>query len=108
MRKLSQLAGLMLMLAPAFAGAAEPGDAQKGLAFATEVCADCHAVKANQEVSPVIKAPSFATVARSGLVTVREITAWIQSAHSDMPDHKLTPEQRDNVTAYIMSLAEKK
>ena len=108
MRNLDKMAALILLLAPAFAGAAEPGNPEKGLAFAKMVCADCHAVQAKVEVSPNVKAPSFAMIAKSGLVTTREIAAWIQSSHPDMPDFHLTPEQRDDVTAYISGLGDRK
>ena len=104
-RIIGRMAVICLLLAPRIAGAGEAGDPQKGLAFAKMVCADCHAVQAKEEISPNIKAPSFAMIAKSGLVTKREIAAWIQSSHPDMPDFKLTPEQRADVTAYIESLA---
>lgn len=86
--------------------AAGPGDPVKGLAYAKDVCAECHAVNAGAKVSPNIKAPAFQAIAHSKLVTTREITAWLQSSHPDMPDLLVPHDKREDVIAYIRSLAE--
>ena len=106
MRSLEKLAALFLLLLPPGALAVEPGDPVKGLAYAKDVCADCHAVGAGQKVSPNIKAPPFEAIAHSKLVTMREITAWLQSSHPDMPDLLVPHDKREDVIAYLKSLGE--
>ena len=106
MRSRKMLAALTLMLLSANVMAAEPGDPVKGLAYAKDVCAVCHAVGAGQKVSPNIKAPPFEVIAHSNLVTMREITAWLQSSHPDMPDLLVPRDNREDVIAYLLSLGE--
>ena len=103
MRRSKSVISLTIFLALS-AFAQEHGDPKAGLAYARQVCADCHAVQAGETVSINIKAPSFATVANSGLVTQREIIGWLVSSHEDMPDLKVPADKRDDVVAYIMSL----
>lgn len=106
MRSLGKYLTFAIVLLPASGLAAETGDPEKGLSYAKEVCADCHAVLPGQKVSPNIKAPSFGTIAHSKLVTTREIRAWLQSSHPDMPDLVIPPEKREDVIAYLKSLGE--
>lgn len=100
------LAALTLGLLPPSVLAAEPGDPANGLAYAKEVCASCHAVVAGQKVSPNIKAPPFETIARSDLITKREITVWLMTSHPDMPDLLVPHDTRDDVIAYLLSLGD--
>jgi mono/diheme cytochrome c family protein len=97
------LAAALISPLPALAG-----DAARGQEFAERVCADCHGVRAGQEVSPNIKAPPFAVVAASRLATAREIDAWLQTAHTDMPDLHVPAATRQDLIAYIASLAKAK
>ncbi len=106
MRILGKLTFSVLVLSCRVAFAAEPGDPVRGLAYAKDVCSECHAVQASQSVSPNIKAPPFEVVVRSKLVTKREILAWLMSSHTDMPDLSVPPDKRDDVIAYIMTLGE--
>ncbi len=97
-------------LAAAGAVAAEPAkaDAAAGKVFAQEKCASCHALETGAKVSSNVKAPPFALVATSKLVTSREIDIWLQTAHPDMPDLSVPANKRADVIAFIASLAAKK
>ena len=81
------------------------GDPAVGLDYAKQKCAECHAITASAKVSPNMKAPPFGVIAKSKMVTTREIVAWLQSSHPDMPDLVLEPKERDDIVAYIKSLA---
>lgn len=86
------------------ASAQEVGDARAGRSFALTHCAECHAVKENDEQSPNRNAPSFASVATTSGMTERALAVWLQTSHPTMPNFVLDPNDRDNVIAYIMSL----
>lgn len=103
----------LVLAAAAFASAgaalAEPpkaplGNANSGKGIATLKCAECHAVAKEATVSPNLKAPPFIVIARSKLVTVREVDAWLQQQHQDMPDLGLDGGQRGDIIAYLQSL----
>jgi mono/diheme cytochrome c family protein len=106
MRSLVKFSLLAVAVLPIAASAAEAGDAAKGLAYAEKVCAGCHAVQAGAKVSINLKAPPFALIAHTKLVTNREISVWLQSSHPDMPDLLVPPDTRDDLIAYITSLGE--
>lgn len=84
--------------------AQEPGDAVKGAKLALSVCAQCHAVRADQSHSPNPMAPGFANVAGWPGMTDRALRVWLQTSHQTMPNFILKPRERDDVVAYILSL----
>jgi mono/diheme cytochrome c family protein len=84
--------------------AQEIGDAEKGRAFAIEVCSGCHAVLPEQPVSPVAEAPRFEDVANTSGMTAIALTAWFQTSHPTMPNIRLTDEETRNVIQYILNL----
>ncbi len=86
------------------AGAQEAGDAAKGLKYASEVCAQCHAIRKGVETSPHALAPSFETIANSPGMTGISLAATLHSVHENMPSFVLRPHERANVIAYILSL----
>jgi mono/diheme cytochrome c family protein len=87
------------------AGAAqELGDAKAGLAYADGVCAECHAVKKGQRVSPHERAPAFEVVANTRGMSEMALRVWFQSPHPSMPNLVLTERLADDLVAYIMSL----
>jgi mono/diheme cytochrome c family protein len=106
------LAILALMSGCAAAGAQEVGDARKGLRFAEQVCAECHAVLKRQALSPMPSAPTFKAVANTPGMTATALTVWFRSSHPTipkrMPNLVLQDEDMDNVIAYILSLRDKK
>jgi mono/diheme cytochrome c family protein len=84
--------------------AQEPGDAGKGLAYVTQVCAQCHAVRPGDKFSPNPKAPSFEDIAKTSGVTGISLAASLHSIHENMPAFVLSMNERDNIIAYILSL----
>ena len=81
-----------------------PGDAGKGLAYATQVCAQCHAVRPGDKFSPNPKAPSFGDIANTSGVTGISLAASLHSVHENMPAFVLSLDERDNIIAHILSL----
>ena len=84
------------------------GDVSSGKSYAQSMCASCHSIGKGASVSPNVKAPPFDVVAKSKLVTSREIDIWLQTAHPDMPDLVVPAAKRSDVIAFIESLADKK
>jgi mono/diheme cytochrome c family protein len=98
------LSGMTFMMAANCAVAQEMGDAKEGFAFASRVCAECHAVRAGEIKSPHTRAPSFQTVANTSAMTSTALRVWFQSPHPSMPNLVLGMEDSDNIVAYILSL----
>lgn len=100
--------GLMLMgamtLALAGAAAAQEADIAAGKAYAKKVCADCHAVQAGDEFSPLVVASPFQEVADTPGMTELALSVWLQSSHPTMPNIVLEQDDLRNVVAYIRSL----
>ncbi|MEZ5899240.1 MAG: cytochrome C [Hyphomicrobiaceae bacterium] len=84
-----------------------PGSALAGKGIAKLKCAGCHNVDKNDKPSPNLKAPPFVVIAKTQLVTVREVDQWLQAAHHDMPDLSLDSGQRGDIIAYLQSLSPK-
>jgi mono/diheme cytochrome c family protein len=104
MRYLASLAPLLVAGLTASAHAQEIGDASAGLAYAKKVCASCHAVLANEQISPLPQAPTFQSVADTRGMTATALAVWLQSSHPTMPNIMLTQTNRDDVITYITSL----
>ena len=100
------LVALALTIAGSSAGAQQLGDPAAGLAYADGVCAECHAVRKGQRVSPHERAPAFELVANSRGMTEMALRVWFQSPHPSMPNLRLTDKLADDLIAYIMSLKE--
>lgn len=107
MRILNATAVLVLILAPSAAGAVELGDPQQGLQYATQNCAECHAIVAGDELSPNPDAPSFEDVANTPGMNARALIVWLQSPHPTMPHLIIPAQDTDNIVAYITSLRAK-
>ena len=87
--------------------AAQDADIEAGAAYAKKVCAACHAVLANEQISPLLQAPTFQAVADTPGMTEMALTVWLQSSHPTMPNIVLEPDDMRNVVAYIRSLESK-
>lgn len=87
--------------------AEEIGNREMGARLASEVCAECHAVLANDQDSPNLDAPAFQTIADRSATTALALGVWFRSPHPTMPNFVLTPEETSNLIAYILSLREK-
>lgn len=84
--------------------AAQEADVAAGKAYAEEVCAQCHAVLAGEEVSPLLDATAFQEVADTPGMTELALSVWLQSSHPTMPNIVLEQDDMRNVIAYIRSL----
>ena len=82
----------------------ELGSAKQGQVLAETVCAECHAVKPGALRSPFGHAPTFETIAQTPGMTPTAIRVWLRSAHREMPNIMLAPEEVDNVIAYLQTL----
>jgi mono/diheme cytochrome c family protein len=106
MKNLTVLAAAMLLVS-GYAAHAQDADIAAGQAYAEKVCAACHAVLANENMSPLAEAPTFQSVADTPGMTEMALTVWLQSSHPTMPNIILKPDDLRNVVAYIRSLDRK-
>jgi mono/diheme cytochrome c family protein len=81
------------------------GNSEAGRVFVREVCSPCHAVTAEQASQRMITvAPDFQTIANIPGMTATALRAFLQTPHPKMPNLILTPDQSDNVIAFLLSL----
>ena len=86
------------------ARAQEPGSPAKGLNYAQQVCALCHAVRNGDQTSPNPLAPNFEAIANTSGVSGISLATILRSTHENMPNFVLSPNEQDNIVAYILSL----
>lgn len=91
------------MAAPALAQDAM-GDAGEGRALAERVCAVCHAVAPGERDSPMDGLASFQAVSERKEFSEVGLRVFLRSSHQDMPNLVLSPEEIDDLVAYIHSL----
>ena len=104
MRSIWILAAAMVIAGFGNAAAREYGDPVRGLSFAKETCSECHAVRAEDLLSPVSEATSFEEVANTPGMTRIALTAFLQTPHATMPNLVIKPQDMDDVIAYILTL----
>ena len=80
-----------------------PGDPTAGASLARAVCAECHVVAEDQLVDPGA-GPSFFEVAEHPATTEMSLRAFLQTPHATMPNLMLTPEETDDIIAYLLKL----
>jgi len=95
---------LALSVAAGDARAQAIGDPKQGLALAQQTCSPCHATVAEQDRSPNARAPRFVDIATTSGMTSAALLVALTTPHAGMPMFTFTPEQRDDVIAYILSL----
>ncbi len=83
---------------------AEEGDPEAGLAYARAVCAECHAIRSGDTVSPNPKSPPFSKIANTSGMTGTALFVILQTPHRDMPNLIIPPKEKADVVAYILSL----
>lgn len=81
-----------------------PGDPTRGREIALEWCSECHEVMASVREPSVTGAPPFQAVADDPAVTETALRAFLQTPHTAMPDIRPTPQQTDDLIAYILTL----
>jgi cytochrome c2 len=83
------------------------GEASAGFDYANRICAGCHAVARGGRVSPNEKAPPFDAMANTRGMNEMALRVWFQAPHPTMPNLAMSPRQKDDVIAYILSLKER-
>jgi cytochrome c2 len=101
------VAASVVMMAAAAEGQ-ELGDARKGLAYARNLCSECHNVLDTDAASPNSRAPAFKRIANTPGMTITALTVWSRTAHPTMPNFIIDPKDMDDLIAYILSLRERK
>jgi len=97
------------LAAAAFNAKAQDGDISAGHAFAREACKVCHMVEAEEGSSRMIViGPAFRNIANTPGMTATAIRVFLTSSHPKMPNLILTPEEIADVSAYILSLRDRR
>jgi mono/diheme cytochrome c family protein len=84
-------------------GHAVAQDVAAGADLARQVCAQCHVVAADQMIDPGV-GPSLLEVAEHPATTELSLRAFLRTPHATMPNLILTPEETDDVIAYLLTL----
>jgi mono/diheme cytochrome c family protein len=103
MQGLGWLIGTVCVAASHAAAQDLPGDPTAGADLAREVCARCHVVAADQMIDPGI-GPSLLEVADHPATTEFSLRAFLRTPHATMPNLMLTPEETDDMIAYLITL----
>jgi mono/diheme cytochrome c family protein len=100
-----RLCTLVLLLAGGPAAAQDlPGNPERGRAIAEAWCIECHELVPDIREPSVTDAPPFQAVADDPAATETALRAFLQTPHAAMPNIRPTPEQTDDLIAYILSL----
>lgn len=83
------------------------GDRDRGLQYAKQTCAGCHAILAKQNLSPVAAATPFQAISEVSGMTEMALRVFFQTPHKNMPNLIIAKEDQDDVIAYILSLRQK-
>ena len=99
-------AGVIVLALAGGAAAQEVGNATEGARIASEECAACHAVVAEDFLSPDPYAPAFAAVAVEPGIGRTALLVWFRSSHPTMPMLQLSVTEEHDLIAHILSLKE--
>jgi mono/diheme cytochrome c family protein len=103
MRRVGGLICTVLATSGAAAAQDLPGDPAAGANLAREVCAECHVVAEDQLIDPGA-GPSFFEVVEHPGTTELSLRAFLQTPHATMPNLMLTPQETDDIIAYLLEL----
>ncbi len=85
------------------------GDADAGLRYASETCAECHDVRSRRnDERAKVDPPSFHAIANARTTSAMGLNVFLVSPHRNMPNLIIAERDRRNVIAYILSLRETK
>ena len=93
-----------IVLASGAAVAQERGDPARGLAYAEDVCAECHEVRAGHYDSPWPESPPFEDIANDPGMTELALFAFFRTPHPNMPNLIVAPDDIADLTAYLLSI----
>ncbi|MFO1040102.1 MAG: cytochrome c [Geminicoccaceae bacterium] len=101
MRVLAAAASALLLLAPA----ARAADVEAGHKIASDQCSRCHAVE-KEGISLLEGAPPFRTLGEHYPIDdlAEALAEGIVTGHPQMPEFEFTPEQIDDLLAYLSSI----
>jgi mono/diheme cytochrome c family protein len=99
--------GAILLTVLAVAHADEP-DAFRGKIYAQQLCAGCHAIKADEQPSPLAAAPPFLKVAKIDAHTPESFADWLGTAHPIINGVAVKPAVAGDILAYIRGLVAEK
>lgn len=94
----------IFLLMSAGAHAQEQGRAGPGETYARLVCAPCHAVGRDEDISPIANAAPFQEIMARPEMTGMAIAAWLQSEHDNMPHIVPKAEEMNDLIAYMLNL----
>lgn len=103
MRLAAAIAALTIVTVSPLAGLADEGSPGEGRKIAEAQCARCHAVGQGEILSPNDDAPTFGSIANSEH-NAQSLRVFLRTPHVTMPSIVLSDRDRDDVTAYIMSM----
>jgi len=103
--RIVMLVGVFAVSAYAANAQDTPGNSEAGRVYVSQVCSPCHAVTAEQTAQRrIVIAPDFQAIANTPGITATALRAFLQTPHPKMPNLILTPEQSDDVIAFLLSL----
>ncbi len=94
----------LLAVGPALAEEQEQGDAARGHAYATANCAECHQVERGQFDSPLPEAPAFQDIANAEGMSALALYPFFRTAHRNMPNLIVPPDDIADLTVYLLSI----
>lgn len=106
----TMIRSLVVLLAAAALAARAGGEESteaavaKGQRLANALCVTCHMRGNEGEKSGPSGVPGFRAVANRPNQTPEQITRWLRSVPVVMPNHHLTQDEVEALTAFIMSL----
>ncbi|AWK88690.1 c-type cytochrome [Azospirillum thermophilum] len=113
MRRRRNMTGLVLaasLSAVPLLGAAAapdgPGTPAFGRRLAKEACSECHIVAPDQEDEGKWPAPNLMDRMRNPAITEMALRSYLQTSHPIMPNIRLSPEQTDDIVAYLLTFKE--
>ena len=93
----------------AFNADAQDGDVAAGRTFAREACNSYHVVEpTNASPRIVVIGPDFQDIVNTKGMTATALRVFLTTSHPKMPNLILAPQQIADVSAYILSLRERR
>jgi mono/diheme cytochrome c family protein len=94
-----------LVLAWAAPGLAqEAGEVERGRELALALCANCHLNAGQGEKAGATGIPGFRAVANRPNQSREDVVRWLKSVPTMMPNHHLTQDEMQALSAFVMSL----
>ena len=79
------------------------GEAAAGRPLAETWCANCHLIAPGGPGPASDAAPAFAAIAARPEVTAEGVQTFLRVPHANMPDHRLTLHQVQDLAAFLLA-----